>query len=181
MTPEKLREIAEAMLSAPKVNLQHPSEKGCRVVGFKLPAEVAGLSDGLFALEKLLSDKSASEAALEEALDWEEQCCVLERRLEASEARIEAAMDVLLTASGMNTAVYPSEVMALLRADDPPARAVPASEARVLELVGALEEAVSWIEDLPRKNASHAMRDDKLAGLRSALNSPPAGGGGDHE
>lgn len=35
--------------------------------------------------------------------------------------------------------------------------------------VEALKFAISWIEDLPRKNASHAMRDDKLDELRQTL------------
>ncbi|WP_313044992.1 hypothetical protein [Brevundimonas sp.] len=38
----------------------------------------------------------------------------------------------------------------------------------------ALAFAVSWIEDLPRKNASHAMREDKLSELKAALATPPA-------
>lgn len=48
------------------------------------------------------------------------------------------------------------------------ARAV-AAEARIAELSQKLSDAISWIEDLSRKNASHQMLDHCLADLRTAL------------
>jgi hypothetical protein len=49
----------------------------------------------------------------------------------------------------------------------------PSPNARLIAAAPALYEAlvyaVSWIEELPRKNASHAMRDDHLQELCAAL------------
>lgn len=40
---------------------------------------------------------------------------------------------------------------------------------RATEAKEALKFAISWIESLPQKNASHTMRDDKLDELRQTL------------
>ena len=43
------------------------------------------------------------------------------------------------------------------------------NDERIKLLTEKLEFAISWIEDLPRKNASHQMLDHHLNDLRAAL------------